>query len=186
MSPIQKLEHRVIAIAFIFTLMENLRNYLFQRYTGVMLKKIDGKFKAFNEYIKINPELEKRLQQKNLQYENSPNRIVLLEILKWKNEEIKDDSLTNILKFIEDLEREKETSNYGKISLSDLRNNGPLAHGTKGISEQLLKEIYPPYGKDGLFNDTKTFLIKICDFKGEWHNPYDMINQKIIELMEQQ
>jgi len=173
-------------VAFIFNLMENIRGWLFEKHTKTKIEKKDNEFKDFNDYIKNNCKLKKRLEKKELKYENSPNRRVLLEILKWINEQQPDQSLAKVLEFIERIETENKTSAHGKISLSDLRNQGPFAHGTKGVSEELLKEIYPLYGKDGIINDIKEFLLSLCNFQGDWHNPYDLINQEIIELMKEE
>lgn len=169
--------------AFIFSLMENIRNWFFEEKTKVRLKKVKDEFIDFNKYIEDNPCLKEHLEKKKCGWRNSPNRVVLLEILNWINEKNPDELLAMALNFIKKVETQGQTSSYGKMSLADLRNKGPFAHGTTGISEELLKQIYPPYGKDGIITDIKDFLLNLCKFQGAWHNPYDLINEEIIRLM---
>ena len=71
-----------------------------------------------------------------------------------------------------------DTSQYGKISLLDIRNEGPYAHGSRGITEGLVKELYPPYGTTGLIEDLKNCMEIILNFKLD-SNPFKEINEII-------
>lgn len=170
-------------VALIFNLMENIRNWFFEEKTGVRIKRVGNEFKDFNQYIEDNSDLKEHLKNKDCEWEDNPSRVVLLEILNWINEKNPDEVFTKVLHFIRKVETQGQTSQYGMVSLADLRNKGPFAHGTTGISEELLKQIYPPYGKDGIINDIKDFLLILCCSQSDWYNPYDLINKEIIRLM---
>jgi len=164
-------------IALLFSLVENLLQFQFKAATRKKIEKVNREFKEFNEFI-----LEKSYIENKEKYLNNPNRSNLRELLALisRNESpIKGIDETNI--FINQIERPVKI-NGKEISILDLRNRSPYAHGNMGITEDLLKKIYPPYGAEGIINDLKFRIRSICPSLSD--NPFHIINDLIIKSLE--
>ena len=90
--------------------------------------------------------------------------------------------IEQINSFINRLER-PENVDGKEISILDLRNHGPYAHGKMGVTEELLKKIYHPYGADGIINDLKNCLKPSITPLN--NNPFDIINELISIWLEE-
>jgi hypothetical protein len=158
------------AIALLFSLIDNFLQYQFKVSTGKSIEKLEGEFKEFNEFIQETPYIENKEK-----YLNMPNRPNLRELLSLINKnESPIERVEEINSFINRLER-PEKVNGKEISILDLRNHGPYAHGATGVNEELLKEIYRPYGAEGIINDLKNCLR--VSFTPLTENPFDIISE---------
>jgi len=166
-------------IPLLFSLLDNTLQYLFVNQTDIKIKKINGHFREFNEFIENNLKLKKYLEKDKIKYKDNPSQVTLIKILNWLNKNSPSKCFQELLAFRKKCEQRKSTL-YGKISLMDLRNEGPYAHGSRGINEELLKQIYPPYGEATLMSDLKTCMELVLNSTLEI-NPYKEVNRVITE-----
>lgn len=122
------------------------------------IEKIDG----------LSVFLEKETKSKCRSKE--PNRFLYSKIVKY--------AIQNKYKDFEKMERAREFSNRlekGDTPLANLRNEGPFAHGFRGVTQEDVKKVY---GGDFL-NDIKGFLV---DFTGrEPYNPFDDAEKALMD-----
>jgi len=164
-------------VSLLFSLLDNALQYLFTEQTNVRIRKIKGHFKEFNEFIENRPELKECLEKERIKYKDKPTQVTLIKILNWINKDAPPKSFQRLREFWKRCNQKRPTS-YGEISLLDLRNEGPYAHGSKGLNEELLKRIYPPYGEATLMNDLKCCAELILNSTLEI-NPYREVNKII-------
>ena len=153
------------ALALIFSLFDNLRQLLVEDLLNIKLLMSDGKCRKLEEIIKKN---NWESDFSNLNYDN-PSKPVLTKILK---------------KFAGQDERVKIFFKYHKKfdEFQNLRNKGPFAHGTAGISEQNIFDKYMG-GIPVILNDLKNMLEGIRYFSNETN--YKKYNELIEKLMKE-
>jgi len=172
------------AVALLFSLLDYVLQYLFTQLTGVRIKKHNGHFVEFNEYIEKNKELKDFLEKERIKYENNPSQPVLVKILNFvKRKGMNTEELALFLELVKELDKEKETT-YGKLSLRELRNSGPYAHGIRGINEEILNQLLYPLSIGGFLKKVKECIKDIC--KKEPQNSFEIINKKLIEMLEKE
>ncbi|NQS90422.1 hypothetical protein HQ584_11615 [Patescibacteria group bacterium] len=164
-------------IALLFSLTDNFLQYQFKASTGKKIEKINEEFRELNQFIS-----EKSYIKDKEKYLNNPSRPNLRELLSLVSKnELPIEGIEKINSFINRLERPENVGGK-KISILDLRNRGPYAHGNMGVTEELIKKIYPPYGADGIINDLnnslKTFFTSLTT------NPFDVINDILLRWLE--
>jgi len=162
-------------IAFLFSLVDNFLQFQLETSTGVKINKIGGEFKEFNEFI-----LRKEYIAEKEKYLNLPTRPNLREILSLvSKDESPIEAIEDINDFIDRLEKPTKT-NGKETSILDLRNKGPYAHGNMGVTEELLKGMYPPFGADGIVHDLKKRFSNRIDLS---RNPFEIINNLLAEWL---
>jgi hypothetical protein len=165
-------------IALLFSLIENFLQYQFTKSTGKKIEKINGRFGEYNAFIR-----EKSYIEDKDSYIDKPNRPNLRKLLSLvsKYESSSIEGIETINDFIDRLEKPQR---YGgsETSILDLRNNGPYAHGNTGVTEELLKKIYPPHGDEGIVYDLKRCIEPLCPSLTT--NPFDIINGVMLGLLE--
>ncbi len=166
-------------VSLLFSLLDSTLQYLFVNQTSVKIKKINGYFREFNKFIENNSKLKEYLEKEKIKHKSNPSQLTLIKILNWLNKDSPSEGFQEFLEFWRKCEQRRPTS-YGEISLLDLRNEGPYAHGSKGINEELFKQIYLPYGEATLMSDLKSCMELILNSTLE-ANPYTEINKIIGE-----
>ncbi|MBC7188923.1 hypothetical protein H5U35_01740, partial [Candidatus Aerophobetes bacterium] len=170
------------AVASLFSLIEFGLHYIF-----FLLAKHEGKIPGyfvvekvkseFNDYVENNPDLKNYLKKGETNYKNASQvafrKAIGFILNKSENSEalskIKN-SVESFLKLEEEFGKEKDTD-YGKISLRELRNSGPYAHSTKGINEALLGRLLSPFTVEGFVEEMVRKPIEdICGKKTD--NPF--------------
>jgi len=177
-----------VLLAYFFNALETARQLLLEKYCHVRLKKEQGKFGEWNDYLKscgffTDPKAEEMIAK-------DPNRKTILRVLECfhkhaiENGSVKDASLTILeqsVLFLKKVEKEIDTSE-GKKCIQDLRNSGPFAHGFSSAGETIIQQLWPPYGLDGLVNELRDF-INLLSGNQYTYNPFSTINQKIEKLL---
>jgi len=169
------------ALARLFSLADYVLQCLFVSLTGVKIEKSKGHFSEFNKYIEDRKELKSHLEKKRISWKDNPSQIVLAKIINFIKGE--DKKIQRFMELIKDLEREKETD-YGKLSLRRLRNSGPYAHGTKGINEKIMGQLFHPLSIKGFAEKIRECIKCICG--KEPQNSFKVINKKLIEVLEKE
>lgn len=159
-------------IALLFSLADNFLQYIFRVSTGNKIEKHKGEFKEYDQFIHDRAYIKDKGR-----YLNKPNRPNLIELLSLisKNES-PIEQIEEVNRFINRLER-AEKIDEKEISIFDMRNHGPYAHGSMGVTEEFLKKVYPPYGADGIIDDLKECLKAISPRLTE--KPFNTINNLI-------
>lgn len=156
-------------IALLFSLIDNFLQYQFKISTGKQIKRTKREFRDFNHFIQAKSYIKDKEK-----YLNNPNRPNLRELLSLVSKnELPIEGMKEINDFINRLEQPKEVEG-NEISILELRNNGPYAHGNMGVTEELLEKLYQPYGARGIINDMKRCFRKTLSLQTE--NPFDSIN----------
>jgi len=158
-----KNEEYIEAVTILFGILDNLRRRKVEKLYGIKIKKVKGEFKEFNDLCE---KYKERFEKKRLEYKNHPSGIVLNELLSLCLKEVdKDDvekqNLRTLLEFVQLVEKEEI------LSLRDL---GPFAHGSKGISDSDEEKIKKRGDK----------LKEILKFK---ENIFDRINELILKKL---
>ena len=158
--------------ALLAGLYDNLRQFLFCRYTGCLVKDKKGSFNSFNEYIESNEELKEKLKNNDLSnYKDNPSKPVLSTILSWLESK---NTLTK--------EQEQVLGDFTKLNkemkvVQDIRNDTMYGHGMSGISQKQYESKIK-----NIVTETKDLVVeKIFDFeKEDKENVFDKINNIII------
>jgi len=154
-------------VALIFSLFDNIRQYLFEKITGIKIKVDNGICKELAEFIEKDQDLNKEIEKSKLD-KYKPTSVVLGKIIKYfsdKNEIAK--MYNNIRKKLEPVER--------------LRNNGPFAHGMDGLNEKNIIRVYEG-GIEMLLKDIKEFL-EAVDVEIDTDLSYNGINKFLMKLI---
>ena len=169
-----KINNYTGAVAMIFSFFDNIRQYLIEKLLDI---KIDDVKNSISE--KLNDSVTKidGLRQK---FENKENKVKIQV------------NTTNYEKIIEYFEENKNDNNckiFREISKKfitdeflEIRNKGPFAHGTKGISEEEISKIYGD-GSNKMISDLKKLLGKLDLFVKNM--TYKNYNAKIEEYIKQ-
>ena len=174
-------EYYIEAISQLFSLLDNLLQYLFNEITGKETKKTAGKFKEYNDYITSNPGLKNYLENKGIEWENNPSRLALMGIIKWHkdNGKIRSINVEPILKFFDKVNSTQRVEEE-ELSLLDLRSKLRLAHGYRAVSKDLIEKLYED-GVKKLVEDLKNALDLLSIPVKE--NFYTEINKYIIDKL---
>ncbi len=153
-----------LGLVFLFNLLENVRAELLSRNLNIKLnEKQNGGFSQWDKYIDDCPWINENEKENFKKY--GPSRINTMKLLKKYNDnEAHDDRLTRILQFLDKLENVKvDRKPFEGLSLQDLRNRGPAAHGMFGPGENLLDKMWQPYGAKGFFDELASFYRTVFD-----------------------
>lgn len=159
------------AIALIFSFFDNLMQHLVEQLLNIQLDDVkNNQSEKLKAAIERNDALNKKFEEKKLN-KKRPSGKVLHKIISFFKDQDK-----GAKAFIE--------SHHKFEKFQDIRNHGPFAHGTKGISKQRIEEQYEGTIQN-LINDLKTLLTKMNLFinKEEVSFAYDTYNAKIIEYI---
>ncbi|RLB33315.1 MAG: hypothetical protein DRH11_09290 [Deltaproteobacteria bacterium] len=162
-------------LALLFNLVDTYLQYQFYASTGYNIEKKKGEFEEFNQFISEN----RYIKDKDA-YWNKPTRPNLRKLLALiDRNDRRIENIEEINSVIGRLEQPGKTHEK-EISILDLRNHGPYAHGNIGVTEELLKEIYPPYGAEGIINDLRESFKTVFNIGV---NPFEEINRLITEWL---
>ncbi|MCK4257653.1 MAG: hypothetical protein KAX49_01670 [Halanaerobiales bacterium] len=170
---IEKLDqnnHLLEATVLLSGLHDNLRQYFFEKVSGVSIEKDkSGRFSSFNDYIASQSTLKNKLEKSFKKEEFEPSKPVLGKIIKHFCENSNcPENYSKQLKEFEVLNKRVEI-------IQDKRNKTPYTHGTIGIS----KHEYDYEIRDVVI-DTGTFIKKYLKIDGiEKENIFDYISSKI-------
>jgi hypothetical protein len=156
------------AIALIFSFFDNLLQHLVEQLLDFRLDDItNNKSEKLKATIEKNEELNQKFEKSNLD-KRMPSGKVLHKIINFfKKRDGKAQS------FIE---------TYHKFeSFQNIRNHGPFAHGTQGISKEQIEEQYDGTIQN-IIHDLETLLKKLHLLQDTFS--YDAYNSRIIEYME--
>ncbi len=154
----------VEALSQLFSLVDNLLQFLVERITGVRIQKEKGEFKKYNEFIETQEELRKYLEDEDINWKNNPSTLALTHILKWYNKEI------CFVGFVEKIQ-----------GLLEIRNTGRLAHGYSPVSKEIIEKKYKGSIPE-LLEELRECMKKIGIPVEE--NFYDAINVYLIEKLD--
>lgn len=171
------------AIALIFNLLENVRYLLVKKFAGVEIVRVDNDFPAWREYL-ISCGLFSPVELGKIM-ERLTSRKTILKVFKALQKTNNDPALQQAIAFMDKLELCHDTP-WGKYSLQDLRNEGPFAHGSKGmpVDETIFTMIWPQYGFRQLLNELRDFIGLFVNLR-HWHNPFVEINHLLEELFKE-
>lgn len=156
------------AVAMIFRIEEELLKMEVEKEFKLKIEKGKEGFKEFKYFIDNKIELKTFLEKKKINYEE-PTRVVLKSILEFPHFK---DKHVEVLEFCNTLE---ERQNSSELSILELRNLSPFAHGFEGAGSEKITEL------TGWVPDT--IVDRVRDILGKLSISVPKLNDKNFEFL---
>ncbi len=133
-------KHYLEAIGMVFRFEEEILKIGVEKLLDVKIEKEDN-FKTFKDAVKKVPNLTNYLDKNKIHWDSSPNRTTYKSILEFfkKNDTNNEAWIEKIINFCKSTEEKRSGAN---MSLLDLRNQTPFAHGFEGVSEEKIRNVF--------------------------------------------
>ncbi len=178
-------KHYLEAIGMVFRFEEEILEIGVEKLLNIKIESKDN-FKAFKDAVKNNTALKNYLDRNMIRWDSSsPNRTTYKEILEFFKKNIKSSAqwIKKIINFCNSTEEKRSGIN---MSLLELRNQTPFAHGFEGVSEEKIRNVFG--SPEVLPNKFKEILL-LFDIKVEDMNdsefPFVKINGYLKEKLKE-